>query len=190
MNKVIQDIARHESGHYVVGRCFGFKMGGIGMKLLNLSGAHHGQAPITLMPSLHTLDEVQRYAEQRVIILYAGSLAEACYMGDVNNDAALDIIRNKGGQDDKRKAAELIHVLVGLRYPNHASESDFQMHLDEIDQELWVKATQLVRNEIVTINQLAQVLSNLVQSINVEYFLPSQDIQQLTFIQERFGSSS
>jgi hypothetical protein len=187
--QIIQEIGRHEAGHYIIGRCLGFKMNQITIQLLDPTGAHSGEASVTLPQPIATLDTLLKYAEFRVLMLYAGSLAQALSPSGINNETALDIVKNKGGKNDYDKARELVHIVRNIKYPNDATEAEAQAHLSQIDNELWCRATEIVGTEAEIIKGLGRRIASEVAEIGTKYTITANTIDNLPAIASRFAGS-
>ncbi|MGY4253402.1 hypothetical protein ACVI1L_000470 [Bradyrhizobium sp. USDA 4516] len=79
------DIMRHESGHLVIGRVLGFNY--TGMKYQKtLAGAESDQKP-----TFSDLGQVSAYLKLRMMVLYAGVMAESLKEGKVQNEVAIKL---------------------------------------------------------------------------------------------------
>lgn len=187
--RIIQDICRHEAGHYVIGRCLGFKLDYITIELLNVVGAHNGEAAVTLPQPIATLDTLRIYAENRVQMLYAGSLAQALGPSGINNKTAVDILKNQGGKSDYDKVRELVHIIRNIKYPSDSTDTEAQAHLTEIDGDLFCRATELVNAEAPTITGLGRRIASEIQEMRHKYTIAAATINNLPAIIARFNSS-
>ena len=86
-------VARHESGHLIVARSFGFATGDIKLT------TQEGGAVIELQPSLSTLEEAKSFLEKRIVILYAGSLAESLVEKSVDAPKAIKLLNSTAMND-------------------------------------------------------------------------------------------
>jgi hypothetical protein len=121
--------ARHEAGHLVIARREGFSTGSLKL------APRQASAAITLIPSIRTLEELVSYIERRVVVLYAGMLAEALHGAEISRQKA-ERLRASTAEDDYKKIRELVRCVAGVRKPDAASEQDFQTALDEAEMDL------------------------------------------------------
>lgn len=187
LKKVAQDVGRHESGHFVVAKVLGFKTGCIGMIITDIQGGHKGEAEIELASKLDDIESVEKYLKDRIIVLYAGALSESLNLGKIDNERALDIIRNGGGSNDHAKAKELIHLLRSIRAPDISDPKEIQAGLDSIDAECWKNAAELVEAESVIIDWLGSRIASEVKLIGINYKLEGREIESLPEIKKRFS---
>lgn len=192
LRPIVRRVARHEAGHYVVGRTHGFEVGDCTATILDMNGGHRGGSEITLGRPLESLEQVGIYLQHRVQVLYAGALAESLsQLGKVDNDVALNYIHKGGAQDDHSKARELIHLIRNLRYPQDGSREEMQAHLDEIDSAAWNAAAACVQAEHTVIQGVAGFLADALMRVNlrVEARVTAAQINALPGIIARFDSS-
>ena len=185
--RITQDIGRHEAGHYIIGRCLGFKMDYITIELLDFMGAHNGEASVILPQPIATLDTLLTYAENRVQMLYAGSLAEALGPSGINNIVASDILKNKGGKFDFDKIRELIHIIRNIKYPSDATDAESQAHLTAIDEDMLRRTAELVTAEAAIITGLGRRIASEVKEMRHKYTITTATISSLPAIIARFN---
>jgi hypothetical protein len=140
------DILRHEAGHMIVAKLLGFKTGGLSYK------SSHAGAELTIEPKLPDLSAVSAFIRRRVVVLYAGVLAESLKGGEIDNDRALQLIRGPEAADDYSKARELVRVLAGTA----CGEGDYQELLNKFDSQLWNQAAALVKKFAQQIEALSK----------------------------------
>jgi hypothetical protein len=130
------DFVRHECGHLVVARALEFETGVINLK------AEQAEAEITLRPAIRNTDDLKRFVERRVPVLYAGALAQS--MTGRRTDAKIaNGYLQKTANQDYAKAKELVRLHVGVERPD-AEEEDAKKKLRETNERLYVKAQKLV----------------------------------------------
>jgi hypothetical protein len=81
----------------------------------NYFRGRRGQWPFPHQP-LTTLDAVSNYLERRIQVLCAGVCAEYPRDGVVDEDQALNAMRNGGAVNDWSKVTENIRTLFGIRF--------------------------------------------------------------------------
>lgn len=141
--------ALHEAAHYVVARVLGFQAGEIYVDV-TFMGAHGGST-IYLHTPLLTLEDLEGYLEQRIQVLSAGALAEALNDEGLNEEMALDQLRDGPSSNDWAKARENARTLCSIRFPE---ENDPNRQLEEIAVKLLNKAAEIVlahRERIVAV---------------------------------------
>jgi hypothetical protein len=180
-------IARHECGHYIAARVLGFKTGFCSIQL-DFPNGHRGESEIILRASLRTSEDLRSYIERRVQVLYAGTLAEALEGSEINNNKALELIK-VGGDQDHAKVRELVNLLRNHLFPDTPLEST-QNELDQIDQDLWNRATELVLREREIIQGLAARLASEVKGFSVRAELSVNELDKLPALVKRFGKTT
>jgi len=94
-------VAQHEMGHYVIARALGFCTGDVSLEIIGPIDGHRGGATIILPEAIRSIEDLCVYLERRIIVLYAGALAEtlpgsASPTKKVNTDKAREILGNPG----------------------------------------------------------------------------------------------
>ena len=187
LKKTLVEVGKHEAGHYVIARCLGFPVGAISIQITNQSGAHDAGSEVILFQPLTDADAILRYAEKRVQILYAGALAQTLNNSATDHRAAVKYLHSLPGKSDYDKAREMIQLIRNIKYPADTGDPEVQVHLDEIDQSLWVSTNGLVVRETEVIERLAERIIFEVKFIGMKYTINSADINALPAINERFG---
>lgn len=184
--KEVNSIGRHEAGHYIVARALGFKVGSISICITDLiSNGHAASSEIKLHCALYTVTEIQEYLEKRVLVLYAGSLAQSLVGDKVDNESAHKIIAD-GGKVDYAKAREAIHLIRNIRFPGVHCEKEVQEGLDNIGIELWNKTIKLVEKDYEIINLLGSRLGSELKFVGQEFVLTEAELEMLPAIKKRF----
>jgi hypothetical protein len=130
-----------------VSRVLGFKTGSLKLKMLDLNGGHIGGSIIEQVRALRGLDDILEFLEARVMVLYAGALAQSLSNGKTDDELALSILENGGGQMDFGKARGLIHLIRNIRFPEVVDDGEVQEALDEINNDLWGRTKVLVERD-------------------------------------------
>lgn len=184
-------VAQHEMGHYVVARAMGFRTGDVTIELLGAFDGHRGTAEVTLPIATGSIELVADYLRRRVLVLYAGGVAEALPRygspsKKVDIDHALEIIRNpaSGAEQDHAKAKELIHVLRNVTRCATSSDVETQAQLDELDRELFGRAVELVELHVDTILGLAGNLSDRVPAPKTLVVMTAVELENLPAVQK------
>ena len=186
MRALVQDLARHEAGHYVVGRVLGFTMEGCSLGLLDFQGAHNAACTVLPQRPLTTLAEVVDYAKKRATMLNAGSLAQATRGGIVDNDDARRIA-DAGGANDRAKVRELEHLIRNIECPNAQTEAEIQAKLTELDLELWRAAAGFVDGSSAVIEVMGQVFAAKITHDRQVFTLSVAEIEVIPEVRAKFG---
>ncbi|RLA84033.1 MAG: peptidase M41 [Epsilonproteobacteria bacterium] len=182
----IKYLAQHEVGHYIVARVLGFKTGNISLEILDFNGGHKGMAEIILFAELSNIDNIIKYLENRIIVLYAGALSQTLNNGKINEDEANDLLLNKGSQNDFAKIRELIHVLRGIKYPKTVIDVQANNELDEIANNLWTKTIKIVEDEKELITGLASIFESDIKYTEQNIIITEKELDNIPYIKKRF----
>jgi hypothetical protein len=166
--KELQDIARHEAGHYIAARCLGFPAAEITLELQIFNG-HKAGSSVTVGQPLESLPAVVSYLRKRVQVLFAGALAESLRHGKVNQDYALKCLEEKGGTNDFAKARELINLLRNIEHHETMTPETAQAELDPLSEKAWTDTISLVEGEADNIEALASQLAKEVKAVGTKF---------------------
>lgn len=158
-------IAHHEMGHYVVARTLGFETGGVTLTV-TMDLRHKGGACITLARSVSSLQAIKEYLEARIMILYAGAMAQTLppiHEREKRVDAskAATLLNGAfGAEQDEAKVRELRHLLRNITYPdtNPASSANITAELKVIHDRLWGRTQEMVDSLAGPIRELGVAL--------------------------------
>jgi hypothetical protein len=176
--------ARHEVGHMIAAKSVGFQTGPITLEVTDIRGGYRGGAEINMPRPLRTTAETMEYLSDRVVVLWAGALAEA-FIGKKSDletklKAACECLNNGGGIHDHAKARELINLLRNLRFPDKKTEVEHQKELNAIEQEVWSRAINIVQAKEELISEIAAKLARMVKFTATKYTLSAEDIAAMT----------
>jgi hypothetical protein len=157
-------VAKHECGHYFVGRALGFNTRFCAVTI-NPGRGHLGETEIILPAALRNIPDTLSYLERRVQVLYAGGLAEALNKKGVDKREAIKHIHEASDQDHA-KVKELSNIIRNLRHPDTLADG-WQSELDAIDLELFDKSASVVLSERKHIETIALRLVREVKAYNV-----------------------
>nr|WP_304932112.1 hypothetical protein [Pseudomonas savastanoi] len=107
--------------------------------------------------SVTSIDDVKAYLERRVLVLYAGAMAETLPPSHVpakgvDRDRAIEIIRGSlGAEQDHAKAREAIHLLRSILHPGVYDADLINEQLKALDERLWGRTLELVEKYEQTI---------------------------------------
>jgi len=188
--KRVQRIARHEMGHYIASRQFGFRTGDVSVQVDGLTGGHRGGATIELNRPVHSMDDIDEYLCQRIIILFAGALSEPLFagapvkaIGESENAEAVRVLDDpqSGAAFDHAKVRELRAVLRNIRHSDTKSEDTATIltELKAINDDLWGRAIKLVDRHYETICGLATNLTARLKREKEEIVIQAAELEAL-----------
>jgi len=177
--QLLEKIVRHEAGHYVIARTFGFKADQLKICFLYQGGQYYSYVANNTARKLRNQAEIERFLEERILILFSGAMAEALFEGKVGNEAARAVLESEGGRNDEGKISELIHLLSNIRHANLDDEVEFKKAPTAINRELWDKARALVEAEQVVISGFTKELASKIESGGEEYIFSEEDVESL-----------
>jgi hypothetical protein len=183
--KELQDVARHEAGHYIVARCLGFPATEITLELQILNG-HKAGSSVTVCQPLESLPAVVSYLRERVQVLFAGALAESLCHGKANQDYALKCLQERGGSDDYSKARELINLLRNIEHHATVAPEASQTELDALSEKAWTETISLVEGEADVIETLASQLTKEVKAVGTKFTISVDMLNGYSCLAARF----
>lgn len=139
--------------------------------------------------ALYSVDDIIKYLEDRVQVLYAGSLAQSLSNSKVDDAIAVKLIHEGGGQNDFAKVRELIRLIINIRYPTATDEVEIQRGQTEISDDLWGRAIALVEKDHKLICGLGNRLASELKVTEQEFELSETELESLRSIQKRFPKS-
>lgn len=159
----------HEMGHYVVAKALGFQV----LHLAIHREAHrlqrhifHGAANTAFISPINNDEELETYLKARIMVLNAGSLAQA-FDGTTVDAVRLRSIRSDNGTDDLGKANELFvlflnrRIAKGLDY-EYAESTRWPEHY--FWQECEEAATTIIRDNWKAIERVVTDAERVLQS--------------------------
>lgn len=191
MRAIAARLGQHEAAHYVAARVLGFQAGDIKVQLSDLYGARQGASALTPSEPLRSIPEIISFLRRRIQVLYAGVLGESLTnAGEIDNEAALSLLRGAQGQDDYNKASQLIRLLRNIAFPDDSSEVIVQEHLTLLDRELWNAAADLVHEDQRMIRSLGGRLASELTKVGIGTWvsLSAEELEGLPSIAARFSS--
>lgn len=181
----ILEIALHEAGHYIVARSLDFYSASISIEIKDYYGNHNAGCAVDLTVPLKSKDDIINYLENRIKILYAGSLAEALNYKGISSEEGSKKIK-ESGKSDCDKARENIHLLRNILFPEDIESAKVQEELDEIEERLWNETIRLVESNAEIIEILGRRLTQLVTDFTTKYELLTEDINKMKAIKDKF----
>lgn len=179
MDKLAKTL-RHELGHWVAAKQFGFGVGNISIRFIPLTRFEcEGSALIFPDKAITTISEMVEYSRARVTILYAGVIAGSIEL-DANtqkfiiNDNALQADYDHLGRSDNQKAIEHCYILKNILHPD---ETPFEGEL-KVVKECAEEAEKFVNSKIDLIHNVAHRLIGYNNNKMEDFVIPPEDIQK------------
>jgi hypothetical protein len=186
LKDVIRRVSQHEVGHYIAARICGFKTGDLSLELTDHVGAHKGSSVIELYKLLNNdIEKTKEFIENRIIVLYAGVLAENMIHGNIDTDAAIASLKTTG-ENDFSKIRELLNLFNNIKSSN---STEAQKSLTEIEIELWNQAIDMIKQESQLIEGVAGKFASLIKDTHTEYTLSAEDLEKILRLKTRFSDS-
>lgn len=190
-------IARHELGHWLMTKGFGFSAGAFSVEFPAHLQWHSGKSEIGLPVTLDSKSETEDYIVKRIQILYAGAIAEALNGKKVDELAAQKYLQQGGAASDWPKIKELVHLLRNMKHQTPIDEVEIKKQLDNIDHSNGELALKFVERNSSVINAVAAKVVGLLQadSSNVgpvmyRVELTSDEMNAIPEIKAHFDSQS
>ncbi|MEQ7920642.1 hypothetical protein ABQX22_15715 [Xanthomonas sp. WHRI 1810A] len=144
----------------------GFSTGAVTMELTGFAG-HKAGAEIFQGRPITDISAVVSYLERRVVVLFAGVLAETLVGGHksqtkgVNNELASEIFHSPigGAAQDKFRTSEVLITLHGLLNQAPCTPDEVDQQISAIGNRLWARTTSLVEQFEDVIVEVAGLLT-------------------------------
>lgn len=185
LKSLILELAKHEAGHYVVGRTLGFDVGGISLKMLDAHGGHSGTSTILLSVPTKGIEEVVSYLRKRLAVLYAGVVAQVTVDGVPDQNRFVACLK-QGAAGDKSKADELLNVLRNVICQSESKEK-FESELTNLETEAIQQALEIIVSAKSCVDNIAALLASRVKTIGQEYTVSRAEIEQLPTVIAEFS---
>ena len=162
-------LAQHEMGHYVLARVMGFRTGEVTLELIGDTG-HKGGSAIFLDQPTNDIDALANYLKRRIIVLFAGVLAETLpprydtQNRGVNQSRASEIFHSPflGAVQDNARVSEALMLLRNVQSRTPCSEKEVDREMTEIGNLMWARAISLVEQfEDVIVGVAARLTQDL-----------------------------
>jgi len=163
----------------------GFRAGDITVVITDPVRGHRAEAPVTLLESHTTLDAVESYLRRRILVLFAGSLAESIGAnGLLDLSYAIQELHSGGATDDFKGVRELLRVLRGIRCALPTSEEEHEQQLRTLQDELWDSAATLVLEDSELIRGLAMNIAGRFSTLNAKFGITSPELKSLPAVSQ------
>jgi len=181
-----QLIVQHEVGHYIVAKILGFEVNDISIVFFDLQGAHQGGSGLMLIEKITSVEATIQYLENRIIVLYAGALAQTLQNSKANIEEANELLLRGGSQNDYAKIRELTRLLRNLKYPKTKCNDIAQNELDNISDSLFLKALKIIEKEANLIVGVSGKIESETYNTNEKLIFSKEDLDEIPIFRERF----
>ena len=184
---LIQRICRHEVGHLIAAREIGFITHEIKVSIA-LGSGHRALSVIELWtPHIIDIPSVIKYLNKRLIVLYAGAVAESLDQhGNYDGEYALNEWRNGGAMDDYAKIRELTQLLRNLIYPETTDREKIDGQLKDIGDEVCRKTGELLLGRKELIWELSSMLIKKFREYGKEFDLTELEMMNVQAFKEAY----
>jgi hypothetical protein len=165
----------------------GFRTGAIQFESLEAG------AGIILTPSCETFDDLRSYAERRVQVLYAGVTAECLSDNKVDAYRAIELLKSTA-KNDGAKIRELLRIICAINNWGSIDEKTYEIRFQGIEDDLSMRALNLVQAEAVTITNLTRWVVEKIKNSTLfqlwlqagSFEIPGSEIEKFEGIASRF----
>jgi hypothetical protein len=155
---LVTQLARHEVAHALIAKSLGFIVGEIRIGVSSATGDHEGSSGATSNRHLKTAEDVVQYSEDRIVVLMAGTMAEAESESEVGRgfDSAF-----KESWSDYSKMLDHMQLLANL------IGEDFQSYFGTSYPRLRARTATIVRENFPLILEVVDVLAERVETFGM-----------------------
>ena len=186
-------LLRHELGHWLVAKHHNFTADRIKIQIIYRRPSYlpNGSSKIFPVPVLtadgDVTQELITYLEQRIQVLYAGTIAQTIHLENLSSDETTEILLTDGAEDF-RVAQELQPMLLGLLRKSGAPHEQTDQELtDQITEKAWVDAHLVIDGIKAKLIWMADELGKRVQETGIAYRF---ELDELKTLERRFASES
>jgi hypothetical protein len=176
--------AKHEAGHYVVGRKLGFDAGDAYLTMLDGHGGHSGCVKMVLAQPVRDFAAVHDYLKRRLAVLYAGAVSQSIVNGKPDQKVFNQCLQ-EGAAGDKNKADELLHLLRNMLFPN-SPEGDWAKQLLDLETEAVQAAENIITKDQQAVDELANTLNERVTAMKLTGTVSRAETEALPAIRSSF----
>lgn len=162
----VDQLARHEIGHAIVGRSLGFRIGELHLSLISESGDRIGFTETTCDRQLQGIPDIVKYLEDRIVVLMAGTMAEAESEATVGAGFDQDF---KESWSDHSKALDFMQILAGIK------GVDFHTYYASSYPELRERTDAEVRRNYQFILDVVNSVADRVVAFGTDYAWTAKD---------------
>jgi len=167
-----------------MGAHVGFAVHGINIAITHGGLGHRGEAAITLIDQVTTLDEAKSYVQRRIKVLFAGAFAESIGPdGKVDSGLAWKELDTGGGAtDDFSKIRELLRILRSASYPPPKDNNEHEKQLKALQDPLWNESGEYVEQASQLIQSVAEDIANKFRDLDRFFGMSEQELRGRTDI--------
>ena len=169
----VRFVALHEFGKIAVANSAGINTGSVVIST-SASGTF-GQAEILINNRIKSVEAVQNFLCKRILILYAGAIAQALDEGCVDGTSAKILFSNE--YENKSKATENLITLAAIIISDDNNHSSI---MDRASHELWEKCKTMIEKQSDLIEMLSETMANKFDVNTRECVMSAQEIAALT----------
>lgn len=170
------ELARHEAGHFVIARALGYEGDEVAITWGGSGNGGSGRNSVTLDRNLPDVASIIAQCRDRVLMLYAGSMAENVQGGRVVDQRVCDDLNTAKAADDFSKVRENLRVIAGA---SRLEKEDAQTALTRVNDEIWEKAKALVVHFDGEIEKLSKALLNEIERPSIPATIRNWDRPEL-----------
>jgi hypothetical protein len=172
----MQSVIMHELGHWVVARELGYNVGGIEIIFHNIGGRcnHNAHANILAQPSLPRIDDVYKYALDRISILYAGAASQKFRSKNLARE--VEKLSENDAADDFSKLNEFVIIARGIAFKDQIhDESETEQKL-KICDECWQKTMEILDRMYSKIEIASDIMLQRAKKENFRHYFTFDDV--------------
>ncbi|PHR71130.1 MAG: hypothetical protein COA66_10450 [Arcobacter sp.] len=181
----LYEMCKHEMGHYVVAKLLNFDVEGITLLNGYNASAHVSSATILLQRSLENIEQIKKYLEDRIIVLYAGVLSESLINQKINLQGVGDLF-NSSGRNDNNKVNDLVQLYRNILYPNETNSSKILEQLKLINDKCYDICFKLVEEEAIFLENIAGEIFDIVNGKQTKS-LSKSEIMGIKIFSDKFN---
>lgn len=176
----IHRICRHELGHFLVARETGFNTGGLSFSFAPMIGHRGGSSIDPSKTGIATITNIVELLESRILVLYAGVIAESIDdVGNYDQAYAFNEWRNGGAIQDYALINELALVLRSVLHPGTMDKPAIIEELNDVNTRLAQKAFDMVLENNALIIKIALAISQKITFFNQTYTFTNNEIDRI-----------
>lgn len=188
-NSLIWRVCRHEAGHLIAAKEMGFTTHKMEAAIYSKNG-HRALSVIELWtPHMVNIPSTIEYITKRLIVLYAGVIAESLDKdGNYDGNHAENEWHNGGAMDDYSKIRELTQLLRNLRFPDTVDIEKIDGQLKEIGDDLCAKTGELMLCKKELLCDLSDAFVKKFKDYGIKFDLTKDEMLNIKTFREAYPS--